>query len=120
MKRLVLAATLTLASFALPAMAQDIGGEWGRDSGASRIAFAPCGNALCGTITWLRDANGPARVGQQVYFDMKPSGENEWTGKAFNPEDGKTYSGKMRLNGNRLVTEGCVFILCKSVEWVRN
>ena len=117
--RIVLAMTL-LAGMAIPALAAGIDGEWGRESGASRIAFAPCGDAICGSIIWLRDTTGPAQVGQQVYFDMKQTGENEWNGKAFNPEDGKTYSGKMRLDGDTLVTEGCVLIICRSVSWIRN
>lgn len=51
---------------------------------------------------------------------MKPTRENEWSGKAFNPDDGKTYSGKMRLDGDTLVTEGCVLIICRSVTWTRS
>ena len=52
---------------------------------------------------------------------MKPTGENVWAGTAFNPEDGKEYSGKMTLSGNNLVTAGCVFggLICKSVSWTR-
>ena len=76
---------------------------------------------LCGSIIWLRDPSGPAKVGQQVFFDMKPHGDNAWTGSAFNPEDGKTYLGKMTLTGDCLVTAGCVFggLICKSVGWTR-
>ena len=76
---------------------------------------------LCGSIIWLRDPSGPAKVGQQVFFDMKPHGDNAWTGSAFNPEDGKTYLGKMTLTGDRLVTAGCVFggLICKSVGWTQ-
>ncbi len=90
--------------------------------GASKVRIASCGGeALCGTIVWLKDPNGPAKVGQQVFFDMKPHGDNVWTGSAFNPEDGKTYSGKMTLAGDRLTTAGCVFggLICKSVAWTR-
>ena len=63
----------------------------------------------------------PGKVGQQVFFDMKPSGENAWKGSAFNPEDGKTYSGKMTLSGDHLVTAGCVLggLICKSMNWTR-
>ena len=52
---------------------------------------------------------------------MKPAGEGKWTGTAFNPEDGKTYSGKMTLNGNSLNTAGCILggWLCKSIDWTR-
>ena len=119
MKKTIALTAAMLAALAAPTLAADLSGEWLRDTGASRGAFAPCGDSLCGTITWLAHSDTPAKVGQQVFFDMKPAGENEWTVQAFNPEDGKTYSGKMRLNGNTLVTEGCVFVICKSSTWTR-
>jgi len=108
-----------LAGSVAPAHAAGLDGEWLRDTGRTRIAFVPCGETLCGNITWLAPGDTPARVGQQVFFDMRPAGENEWTGQAFNPEDGKTYSGKMRLQGDTLVTEGCVLVFCKSASWTR-
>ena len=105
---------------AAPALAQDLAGTtWLRETGASRVKFAPCGEALCGSIVWLKDPNGPAKLGQQVFFDMKPDGAGQWAGQAFNPEDGKTYSGKMTLSGATLTTAGCVFggLICKSTNW---
>lgn len=116
-------AALTL--FVAPALAQELNGAtlagttWLRDTGSSRVKFAPCGDALCGSIVWLKDPNGPAKIGQQIFFDMKPDGPGQWKGQAFNPEDGKTYSGKMSLSGAKLTTAGCVFggLICKSAEW---
>ena len=97
-------------------------GEWLQDDGKAKVRFASCGDAVCGSITWLKDpTSDPAKVGQQVFFDMKPAGDNLWKGSAFNPEDGKTYSGKMTLSGDRLTTAGCVLggLICKSVDWTR-
>jgi uncharacterized protein (DUF2147 family) len=97
-------------------------GIWTRSDGNSRIRIAPCGNALCGTITWLKDPNSSAaKVGQRVLYEMTPSGQNVWTGKAFNPADGRTYSGTMTLSGNALTTRGCVLggVICRSVNWTR-
>ncbi|HEY5797527.1 MAG TPA: DUF2147 domain-containing protein [Bosea sp. (in: a-proteobacteria)] len=104
-----------------PALAQDVSGIWQRDTGASRVRFAKCGDAVCGTLAWLKDANGPAKVGQRIFYDMKPSGDGKWAGSAFNPEDGKTYSGTMSLSGDALTTSGCVMggLICRSVKWVR-
>lgn len=112
---------LASAAGASSAAAQDATGTWLRDTGASRIRIAPCGAALCGTIVWLKDQNGPAKVGQRVFIDMKAAGQNEWRGSAFNPEDGKTYSGKMSLSGNALMTAGCVAggLICRTVNWKR-
>ena len=103
------------------ALAQDVAGTWLRDSGASRVRFAKCGEAMCGTLAWLKDTSGPAKVGQRIFYDMKPSADGKWTGSAFNPEDGKTYSGTMTLAGDKLTTSGCVLggLICRSVVWNR-
>jgi uncharacterized protein (DUF2147 family) len=52
---------------------------------------------------------------------MKPNGENAWAGSAFNPNDGKRYTAKLTLSGDRLVTAGCVLggLICKSFDWTR-
>ena len=115
-----LALALSLASGGA-VLAQDVAGTWLRESGASRVRFAKCGEALCGTLAWLKDTNGPAKVGQRIFYDMKPSGDGKWSGSAFNPEDGKTYSGTMTLAGDRLTTSGCVLggLICRSVVWNR-
>jgi uncharacterized protein (DUF2147 family) len=104
-----------------PALAVEAEGVWTREDGTSRIEFSPCGPALCGTIVWLKNANTPAHVGQKVFFDMMRADQNSWAGQAFNPEDGRTYSGKMVLIGKKLKTSGCVFggLICKTVHWVR-
>ena len=104
------------------ARAQDADGLWTRDDGAARIQFSPCGAALCGVIVWLKNPASKAHVGQQVFFDMTRTDQNGWTGKAFNPEDGKTYSGKMVLSGKKLKTSGCVLggLICKTVAWQRD
>lgn len=113
---------LALASMATSARAQDATGTWLRENGESRVRFAKCGDALCGTVAWLKDpAKSTSKIGQRVFYDMKPNGDGQWAGQAFNPEDGKTYSGKMTLSGSTLTTAGCVFggIICRSVTWSR-
>lgn len=120
-RKLILSFAFAVASLA-PAVAADSAvGTWLRDTGASRVRVAPCGAALCGTVVWLRDKDTASKVGQRVFYDMKPSGADAWSGSAFNPEDGKTYSGKMSVSGNTLSTSGCVFggLICKSISWSR-
>ena len=109
------------AGVATPVAAQDVTGTWLRDTGASRVRFSKCGEAMCGTLAWLKDTNGPAKVGQRIFYDMKPDGAGKWKGSAFNPEDGKTYSGTMTLSGDNLTTSGCVLggLICRSVKWAR-
>jgi uncharacterized protein (DUF2147 family) len=118
--KLVMVSIATVA-FSAAACAAGVNGEWVRIDGVSKVRFSPCGTAICGMISWLKDSNAPAKVGQQVFFDMMPSGEDAWVGKAFNPEDGKTYTGKMTLSGGKLTTSGCVFggLICKSYDWTR-
>ena len=81
MLRVLMASAAVLAASVVGAAAGDATGVWLRDNGASKVRIAPCGGeALCGAIIWLKDPSGPAKVGQQVFFDMKPHGENVWTG----------------------------------------
>ena len=124
MRRLLAATTIltVITCAAGPAFAADVSGTWLRDTGASKVKFAPCGASMCGHIVWLKPGADPkAKVGQRVFFDMKPNGDNAWSGSAFNPEDGKTYTGKMTLSGSTLTTSGCVMgIICKSSNWTRS
>jgi uncharacterized protein (DUF2147 family) len=118
---LAAALVIALGLSAGAARAQEADGVWMREDGASKVQFSPCGAALCGTIVWLKNPNSKAHVGQKVFFDMARADQNSWTGQAFNPEDSKTYSGKMVVNGKKLRTSGCVFggLICKSMTWAR-
>jgi uncharacterized protein (DUF2147 family) len=123
--KLVALAMIGLASCAVaagPTAAQDASGTWLRDNGSSKVKIGKCGEALCGHIVWVRDSTHSDSKGERVFYDMKPSGPGEWRGSAFNPEDGRTYSGKMVLSGDRLTTSGCVLggLICKSIKWSRS
>ena len=120
-KTAMLAAPMMLLLTCGMAAAQDVSGTWLRETGASRVRFAKCGEAMCGTIVWLKDADGPAKIGQRVFYDMKSDGAGKWQGSAFNPEDGKTYSGTMTLQGTQLKTSGCVLggLICRTTNWNR-
>jgi uncharacterized protein (DUF2147 family) len=130
MKKLIIAAAFALLATA--AQAQSINGVWARADGSSKVRFADCGGSTCGTITWTdaarKDDKNPdeskrsrSTVGVQVFFGMTSTGTNAWSGKAYNPEDGKTYTGKMELDGNKLTTKGCALggLICKSAAWTR-
>jgi uncharacterized protein (DUF2147 family) len=121
MVRCMILAVAASAALTSGALASEVTGEWARDDGKAKVRFIACGAAVCGAITWLRDKDSPAKIGQQVFFDMKPSGDDAWTGSAFNPDDGRTYSGKMTLSGDHLMTAGCVLggLICQSVAWTR-
>ena len=90
-----LIAALFLFVLASPAAAQQAAGLWLRENGESHVRIAPCGDALCGFVAWVKDPDLASDIGLKVFYGMKPSGPGEWEGEAFNPEDGKTYTGRM-------------------------
>ncbi|MBV8471958.1 MAG: DUF2147 domain-containing protein [Hyphomicrobiales bacterium] len=120
LRRSILALAVVAAS-SHGAWAGEVLGEWARDDGKAKVRFVACGEAVCGAVSWLKEPSDTAKIGQQVFFDMKPNGDNAWAGTAFNPEDGRNYTGKMTMTGNHLTTAGCVFggLICKSIDWTR-
>jgi len=136
MKGLISAFCLTamMALGSAPAMAQAETpvGTWQSESGDTRVRIAKCGQAMCGTVVSVRgeakDVNNPDPnlrsrnlVGVQMISNIQPSGQGAWSGSLYNYRDGKTYTGKMRLNGsNALELSGCVLgVFCRSQVWTR-
>ncbi|MEP0234412.1 DUF2147 domain-containing protein [Roseibium sp.] len=130
---LVIAATLVMGG-ATSALAADATGEWARPSGTSKIRISACGNALCGKLIWLKSPRNdtanpdPAKrtrplLGVQIVRSMKPTGKtNQWKGKVYNAEDGKTYTGFIEMpSANKMKLEGCVMggLICKGETWTR-
>ncbi|NNM73323.1 DUF2147 domain-containing protein [Enterovirga aerilata] len=117
---------------AVPALAQDVTGTWLTEGGRSQVRVAPCGTARCGTIVWTpagaKDVNNPdparrsnALVGLQMIRGARPTADG-WTGELYNPLDGRTYTGRMRLiSPAQLELSGCVLagLICKSQIWTR-
>jgi uncharacterized protein (DUF2147 family) len=122
MSRSPLVGLLVLLATSSTAAAEDVTGEWAREDGKTKVRISSCsGETVCGEVSWIQDPGGPHQLRQQVFFDMKPNGDNTWSGTAFDPEDGQRYSGKMTLSGDHLVTAGCVAggLICKSFSWTR-
>lgn len=128
MKRIFMALA---AMFALTtaAAAQDAAvGIWQTevDDGAfAHILMQPCGNAVCGSIQRTFNADGSEfqseNIGKRIVINMVPNGDGSYNGQVFRPSNGKTYTGKMQVNGNSLRLQGCVAggLLCASQNWVR-
>jgi uncharacterized protein (DUF2147 family) len=138
-----IALLVLLCGLALPgtAFAAEPIGTWLTEGGKSQVKIVRCGDALCGTIVWLKEPNNPdtgrpktdfrnqdaakrarAVIGLEIVLGMQPSSTaNKWTGEVYNPEDGKTYSGSLTITGaNELSLTGCVLaVLCKSQVWTR-
>jgi uncharacterized protein (DUF2147 family) len=116
------AAVFSAVMAASPALADDVTGTWLRESGQSKVKFGPCGDAICGNLVWIKPGvDTPAKVGQRLFVDMKPTGPNTWSGNYINPDDSKTYAAKMSLSGGTLTTAGCAMggMICRSSTWTR-
>jgi len=107
------------------------------------VAIEPCGEALCGTVVWLRspfDEHGcelrdeynpdPALrerpiVGLQVLSALRPaSGDvSSWLdGSIYDPGSGRTYRCTLRLTGpDRVELRGYVGVplLGRTTHWIR-
>lgn len=130
----VLLSGLTLAS----AQAAGPIGTWLTQKQDARIRIARCGEALCGTIVWIKN-NLDAKTGKPPVdeenpdprlrhrpilglhiFTMRPHGNGAWIGPIYNSDDGQTYAGKISLRGPRsLEVQGCAGVMCGSETWHR-
>ena len=136
-----------LALVASPAAAADAAmtpiGVWATVGGGSHVKIEDCGGKLCGAIIWLKEPlnkEGKDKVDSQnpdpslrtrklaglallSGFTQDQSNSNLWTGgEIYNPDDGKTYSCKLTVQGPRtLRVRGYVglSILGKTQIWTR-
>ncbi len=121
----VLALTQVLAAGA--ALADPVEGVWQTqpDDGAyAHVTMAPCGPALCGTITRTFNASGEYKspnIGKQIVREMAPNGAKKYAGKVWRPSNDKIYIGKMDLSGASLQLSGCVAggLICSKQTWTR-
>jgi uncharacterized protein (DUF2147 family) len=91
-----------------PAPANQVG-RWLTESGNLEVDIAPCGKALCGTVTRVVANNSMAEPGKamagdpqaalglKILSDFVPAEDGAWTGQIFNRENGKTYDCIMSL-----------------------
>jgi len=95
-------------------------GQWWTPGFGSRTQVERCDQTLCAKIVWLWDGRA-AGIGQTVLSDLKPDVSGGFSeGKAFNPEDGNTYSASVNLLGpNRMLITGCVLFICREQVWLR-
>ena len=108
-------------------------GEWLVASKAAHIRIVDCEGTLWGVVSWQERAGGvdnknpdPAKrgrptLGMPVLLGLKASGPNSWDGALYNSQNGKTYTGGVRvLTPDRVRVRGCVLaILCGGENWTR-
>lgn len=137
--KLTLAAVLGLSLMASAAQAAQPTGTWLSESGTTKVRITDCGGKLCGNVVWLKDAKGAdgkpktdrhnqdeakrsrPLLGVPVVQGMAPNGDNKWSGKIYNADDGKTYDAHVTvINANSMNVQGCVLsVLCKNQKWTR-
>lgn len=107
-RKLILAAALTV-SFVAPSMAEDmIVGNWTTQSGET----AQISGGGSYTIKLKTGKYAGKTIGSM-------SGSNgSYTGTITDPADDKTYSGSARISGSNMRMKGCVAkVFCKSQTW---
>jgi uncharacterized protein (DUF2147 family) len=108
-------------------------------NGKVTVKLTKCrGEALCGRIVALKepvykdgtkkiDKYNPDKslsqrplIGLSLLQGMEPDGPDKWSGAIYNPDDGRTYSATMALQGSTMRVKGCVLgILCKNNDFRR-
>lgn len=123
------------------ARAADVAGVWINQEGDTKIRVTHCGADICGNVAWLgkpNDETGRRKtdrhnadaglrnrplMGVSVLIGMKPDGQERWSGRIYNADDGETYISHVAIaDPNSLNVQGCVLggLICKSMTWTRS
>jgi uncharacterized protein (DUF2147 family) len=140
--------TLAFAQYAFAADPNAILGTWNTEDSEAKVEIYQCADKFCGKIVWLKDPNyepgskdgtpGTPKVdhknpdpalrsrpvlGMPFMIDFAYIGGNEWKGgRLYDPEKGKTYSGKLTLvSPNQLDLRGFIGIslIGRTSKWTR-
>ena len=125
---------LTIGLFAClggtPALAL-VDGLW-LDKDGTTLRIHSCGGAICANVVRMKERNDPATgqpwtdknnvdpgrrsrplVGLPVLMGMRPDGPGKWTGRLYNMDDGKTYTGNLiEVGPDAVRIEGCFLGVC--------
>lgn len=127
-----------LLAVAAPSLAAtpDVTGNWVTEDGTALIAIGRCGGSVCGKIakalvmkpghakTDVKNPDPALRsrplIGLTILGGFKAE-DGEWnSGRIYDPESGKTYRSRLRLNPDgSLKVSGCVLFICQSQRWTR-
>lgn len=134
MKTLLAAASVALA-LAAPALASPIDGVWRTEASDGTVQIYDCGGgAVCGKVMTSdrikADPNVADEKNHNEALRSRPlkgleimtgftGGPPEWKdGKIYNPEDGGTYRGSIRMTDpTTLKLKGCWAFICKTQTW---
>jgi uncharacterized protein (DUF2147 family) len=139
--RVAIAFAMVAVLCASSATAQDSdpSGVWLTQAGDARVRVSRCGDALCGTVVWLKDKIDPSTgrpftddknpepalakrpmIGVNLFLGMRHAGPGKWSGHIYNADDGRTYVSNISIAGpSTLKVEGCIGSLCGGENWTR-
>jgi uncharacterized protein (DUF2147 family) len=121
---IVLAFSFALGEPARAATPNDVAGDWATPGLGAVVRLGACpddGERLCGRLIWAWDPSRVQRgsIGGQMLHDFAWR-DGAWVdGEVFNPQDGRTYSGSIRLDGDVLRLRGCAGPFCQTQVWRR-
>lgn len=117
---------LIAVGMATGALADPIVGTWASETneeGASlHVKIETCGSAICGTVSKVLGHEDTSAVGKPMIWDMVAQGDGEYKGgRVWAPDNDKTYSGKLLLNGDVLTMSGCALggLVCRGNDFTR-
>lgn len=137
MKSLTLALAASLVAAAAAHAASPVDGLWNTPSRGGQVRISDCGQAICGVLVTsdgikanpalADDKNKDKTQRARLLKDLPmlqgfTGGPAEWKGgTVYNPEDGGTYKGSIKLvDANTLKLTGCIIApLCKTQTWTR-
>lgn len=126
----LLALSLLGAAAAPPPPQPVLVGEWRNTHNTVHLRVAPCGQALCGTVTWASDEqralarknSGRDMPGRQLLSGLKPEKDGTWRGKVFIPAINSSASATVTpVSNEKLRIQGCTLlgVVCKTQHWHR-
>jgi sterol desaturase/sphingolipid hydroxylase (fatty acid hydroxylase superfamily)/uncharacterized protein (DUF2147 family) len=119
-----------------------ISGNWATRGFGSIVQLHPCASApeaMCGRIVWLwepndaagrprADTHNPDRrlrtrslIGIEIVRGLRETAPGVWSdGSLYNPDDGRTYTGAIRVINGALELRGCALgLFCQTQIWRR-
>ncbi len=112
-------------------------GQWVTEKGKSYVEIYKCADKYCGKISWLKEINDPEDgqpkhdknnpdvskrerpiIGLTMMWDFVYDGKEWWdNGQIYDPENGKTYRCKMKLDGGVLMVRGYAGPFYRTTQW---
>ncbi len=137
---LALLGSVMVAVSALADEGDAILGQWLTAEGRSVVEIYKCGDSYCGKIVWLKepldkegkektDIHNPDEslrsrklMGLEILHSLKYKGNNEYKGgRIYDPQKGKTYKCKAKLEGDKLKLRGYIgfSLIGRTSTWTR-